>query len=609
MSADRPLRLILLLACALTAVPSGEGWAGGDPPRLATVRVTGNASLSERDVRSALGLERGTPLTDSSLHAAAASVAALYRSRSWYGAVAGVALENVSADSAEADLSVEVREGSRAILGRLELEGAPAMPEGAVAEVFPLSPGDPLDPEALGSGVRGILSWYERAGYPFAAVSIASIEPAGAAATGEGGGDGAMVVTVKVEEGDAAGISEIRVTGNTETSEDVILRESRMDLPARYDAVAVARFAGRLRRMGIFSSVGEPTLYRVPPGAAAAGSAEEGGSVGAGGGSVSPGYGLLVAVSEGRTNTFDGVLGYAPDPGGGGSFNGSVSLGFRNLFGTARRLEAAWTRPGGTTQEIRVGYEEPWAFGLPVNLGGAFSQRRQDSTYVDNRWRIGVEFLATSSLSISALVEGQRVVPSEGTAGEAIPGSSTTAGGGVVRYDTRDDRELPTSGVDFRTEYRSGKKTLSNAGGAGSAIRNIGFDFDVFLPTASRQVLTFAVHGREVTTDAPGPADLYRLGGFRTLRGFREEQFSGVRTAWGTAEYRFLTGGGKSFFFGFLDPGYVLPGGGAEDLFTYGYGVGMRLETAIGLVGVSFALGEGDPVAQTKIHFGLINDF
>ena len=36
----------------------------------------------------------------------------------------------------------------------------------------------------------------------------------------------------------------------------------------------------------------------------------------------------------------------------------------------------------------------------------------------------------------------------------------------------------------------------------------------------------------------------------------------------------------------------------------YGYGIGIRVETAIGIVGVSFALGEGDTFSDAKIHFG-----
>lgn len=576
----------LLVAAAQPAPATG-------PPRLSGLRISGNDALADGDVRAATGLVRGALLTDSSIASAIAGVTRLYHSRSFYGAIVSGALMNFSADSGEADCSITVREGFRATLGRVSLRGASAMTPETAAGLIPLSTGEPLDRAAIEAGVAAILGWYDRAGYPFAQAAVSGIDD---------GGEGSMTVTIDVAEGGLTTIAGIRVAGNTETADRVILREARMDIPSVYDPAAVDRFAGRLRRLGIFADVQDPSLYRLT-GEGNEPAPEEG----------APGdgeYGLLVTVAEGRTSSFDGVLGYAPEQtaSSGGSLTGSVVLAFRNLFGTARRLDAAWMRPGRNTQEVRLGYEEPWAFGYPVNLAGGFSQRRQDSSYVDTRWRLSAEFLATASLSVSAIVEGQSVVPSSGPSGAGIEDATATTGGAVVRYDTRDDRELPRSGVDFRSEYRSGNKRRSAVQSGKSAIRHIGFDFDFFIPLTTRQVLAFAAHGREVSTDTPDPGDLYRLGGFRTLRGFREDQFLGERTAWGTAEYRFLAGG-KSFLYGFVDQGYVMEAGGGGDLYTYGYGVGLRLETGLGLVGVAFALGKGDPVSQTKIHFGLINDF
>ncbi len=107
---------------------------------------------------------------------------------------------------------------------------------------------------------------------------------------------------------------------------------------------------------------------------------------------------------------------------------------------------------------------------------------------------------------------------------------------------------------------------------------------------------------------------MFRFGGANTLRGYRENQFLGSRVAWTNAEYRFLLGR-RSFFFGFLDTGYYsrpadieqsLP---ASEAFKYGYGIGLRTDTPLGNISVSFALGQGDSFSQGKIHIGLINDF
>jgi outer membrane protein insertion porin family len=545
-------------------------------------------------LRDAVGLRRGDSLTDSAISLAASAVTAFYRERSFFGARASASAAEYTPDSAGADLLVTVSEGARATVGRVDIQGAVSLPPERAAEAFGVPPDEPLRPERLEEGIGALLAEYERAGFPLARASVSSIDrmAADSAAPEDGPAAAPMLVTVSVREGERVRITGFRVEGNSETDEGVILRESRMDLPEEYDPAGVARFAGRLRRLGLFSSVEEPALYP-----------------------ASGGYGLLVRVREGRTSTFDGVVGYAPAPGGGGSgsVTGSAAVGMRNLFGTGRKLEAAWSRYARSTQEIRVAYEEPWVLGIPVNLGGGFSQRQQDSSFVDRRISLSAEFLASASFSVAAVGEVKRIIPSSSPSGAGIPGSRALTGGAVVRYDTRDDRELPRSGVNYRSEYRTGTRRPSGSGpggaaGSGATVRHLEFDVDLFVPLGRTQVLDLALHGRELSAASIEPGDLYRLGGFRTLRGFREDRFSGTRVVWGTVEHRIIAEG-KSYFFGFVDPGYAEGPAGAGDIFTYGYGLGVRLETGLGLVGVSFALGKGDPVSETKIHFGLVNDF
>ncbi len=583
--------LPFLLACAaLVPVPGAARTA--PPASLLAVRFTGNASVSGGDLRAAVPLRRGDLLTDSAVRSAVLAVTGLYRERSYFAARAVPSLVGHADDSSGADLLLTISEGVPATFGRIEFRGAAAIPGDRLRAVFGSGPGDPLTGERIESGVAALLREYDSRGYPFASAGVSGIGPEGREGDdGPGGaaGGGAMTVTVTVDEGGGVSIGEIRVEGNTETDRGVIVRESRMDLPVPYDPGRVSRFAQRLRRLGLFSSVKEPVLF-----------------------AARPGHGLLVAVSEGRTNVFDGVVGYAPPPPGetGGSVTGRAAVAMRNLFGSGRKLEAEWAREGRSTQEIRLAYEEPWAFGFPVNLGAGFLQRQQDSTFVDRRVSASAEYLISASVSLAAVGEQKRIIPAAGPAGSGVPGSVATTGGVVLRYDTRDDRETPRSGVNYRAEFRSGARKPSGApaGAARGTLRHIGFDLDLYVLVREEQVVKLGLHGREVSTASPEPGDLYRLGGFRTLRGFREDRYSGTRVAWGTVEYRFIVEG-KSFFYGFLDPGYVSAPPPPGEVFTFGYGIGVRLETGLGLVGVSFALGRGDPVSDTKIHFGLINEF
>jgi len=109
-------------------------------------------------------------------------------------------------------------------------------------------------------------------------------------------------------------------------------------------------------------------------------------------------------------------------------------------------------------------------------------------------------------------------------------------------------------------------------------------------------------------------ADFFRVGGNKNIRGYREEQFLASRLAYSNVELRYSLSR-KSFAYTFFDFGYfsrpedtknLLP---KQEEFLYGFGLGIRLETALGLVGVNYALGKGDGFLDGKIHFGIINDF
>jgi outer membrane protein assembly factor BamA len=128
------------------------------------------------------------------------------------------------------------------------------------------------------------------------------------------------------------------------------------------------------------------------------------------------------------------------------------------------------------------------------------------------------------------------------------------------------------------------------------------------------------LHGRKISSSRLEQSDLYQIGGTNTVRGYRENQFYGSQTVWSNLEYRFLTGRSSSVF-GLFDAGYFSRPSdelrhkefgydiSSQENFLYGYGIGARIETALGIIRVSYALSEGDGFSAGKIHFGIANDF
>jgi outer membrane protein insertion porin family len=145
-------------------------------------------------------------------------------------------------------------------------------------------------------------------------------------------------------------------------------------------------------------------------------------------------------------------------------------------------------------------------------------------------------------------------------------------------------------------------------------LQRFALSFSGFYQIFSGQVIALGLNGRELRGNFFEQSDLFRLGGTLSLRGYREEQFLGSRIGWTNLEYRLLLSR-RTFAFLFFDTGYYFL---QEDLsrnisksegFKIGYGLGLNLETSLGVLGVSFALAKGDSFGDGKIHFGIINEF
>jgi len=123
-----------------------------------------------------------------------------------------------------------------------------------------------------------------------------------------------------------------------------------------------------------------------------------------------------------------------------------------------------------------------------------------------------------------------------------------------------------------------------------------------YAPLGRCYVLAAGLHWGMVEGRNLLPYELLPLGGAKSLRGYWEEQFRDLRVAWLNLELRRELGGG-SWGFPFLDVGY------ARGKVRWGYGVGLRLRTGMGRIGVDYGLGPGDELWEGKVHLVLEGRF
>ncbi|MFI5236809.1 MAG: BamA/TamA family outer membrane protein, partial [Ignavibacteriales bacterium] len=331
-----------------------------------------------------------------------------------------------------------------------------------------------------------------------------------------------------------------------------------------------------------------------------------------------------INVREKNTNNFDGIIGYVPpaDDNESGYVTGLVNVTLRNMFGTGRAAAIRWQKLTRESQELELKYLEPWLFSYPFNINAELFQRIMDTTYVQRRIGGAIEFLATEDISASAFIATEEVIPTERTVPVfTVYNSSTLATGLSLKIDLRNDPLASTEGFLFETGYSFSRKKINGpeeylAPGleTNPNLQRITAGFSAFYELFFRNIVALSVNGKELRGPFFEQSDLWRFGGTRTVRGYREEQFLASRIAWSNLEYRLMMTQ-RSYAFIFFDAGYYFiqadPDRGVSENedFIFGYGAGITIETAIGLLGVSFALAQGDTFSEAKIHFGIINEF
>jgi outer membrane protein assembly factor BamA len=574
----------LMLSLVLLCIPGGGAAAGADGSAIRSLRWTGVTALSTSLLENLLVSRPGARLDRSALLRDLDTLTAAYRREGYWSArVRGDV--RYSDDSASVNLEFSVDEGRPAVVARLVWAGLDRFTVAQAEARFVTAVGRTFRSREFEEDVARLLELYEQSGYALARCALAD------AAVAPGEEADSLTLRISVEEGELVTLDEIRIEGAKETDPEFILRETRLREGEIYSPARLRGVRDRLNRLGIFGSVADPELY------------ERGGK-----------HGVLIRLQEGNPNTFDGIVGYLPAPGGGtGEFTGLLSLSMRNLFGTGRKLALRWERENRNAQEIGVRFAEPWVAGLPVQLGGGFQQRQQDSAYVRRAGDLRIDFFFVDRVTTTLIGVSETVLPSAVAGNAAVFRSSALTIGGEILYDSRDDAVNPTEGLRLRTSFHYGRRSIPPDGGT-VPLRRLDWDCEGYVGVLPGQILALSAHGRQVAGSALQEPDLYRFGGATTLRGYRENEFIGALVGWMSAEYRILTGR-RGNLFAFADGGYYQRpeiGGGAltgVSRFLIGVGIGVRIDTPVGMMEVSLAAGEGDTIGSMKAHVRLISEF
>jgi len=495
-------------------------------------------------------------------------------------------IDSIKIDSEKVEIFIN--EGKQARVGEFEIYGNKTLKTEEIMELLGIKRGDVFYPATLKRGINKILDRYANIGYPLAQIEIENFSL-------DENSD--VRFKIKIDEGEIVKIKDVKIVGNNLTKENLIIKEARFKKGEIYSERKFKQIKKRLMKLGIFESVSDPEIFFNDTTS-----------------------GILIKVSEGRMNSFDGVIGYMPEANSRGYLVGYINILLKNLFGTGRKFGARWNSENKYTQEFEIRYYEPYIFNFPLGAEFFFQQRKQDSTYVMRKPQLTAELELTGWENVSEIfkvffqISQTSIIP---TATEYLPfkidESKTLNFGLGIFYDSRDDINLAKTGIFLKSFYELGNKKTSTARAKRDKF-NIELEFYFNFHKTLKSIFVPKLNFWVISGDRIDEGDAFRFGGMKTLRGYREREFIATRALWANFENRF-TLSSDFILFPFFDIAYiyhpVLPPrlNSSFESLLYGYGLGLKIFSKIGWLNLIYALGRGDSFKTGKIHIGVESEF
>jgi outer membrane protein assembly factor BamA len=483
-------------------------------------------------------------------------------------------------------------------LGRVEVGGEDFPGRQWLLQSYLPSRGAPFRAEAWEVSVQKLLTGVGDQGYPFARWLVKDVQLDGAAAEV----DLAAVLIPGVRAYLGPQTSDLPGgKGQSYLNKATGLRAGRL-----FRQSDLERARERLLVRGHYRQVGDPVVYLTTA-------------------SDTVGVHWPVQLRE-RANRVAVILGFNQDSdGGGGRISGQVDLMLPNLAGSGRRLALSWSDDGRDRSHLGFGYLEPFAFSTPLDAMLDIDHEVLTDQYTRFRIDTRAQLPVVAAWGIEMGLGWDRTTFPSG----AVERTSRLRGRGAFMHRRGSATRSGWSGI-FALEGASRKATAradTTGGGSSSAIVSqqrqtiVEFDLDGELWLGRVLSIYSRTTYREVSGEGePIPlSEQYWLGGAKSVRGYRENEFHGERIAYGSVEMRVGQYGGArlyTFFdLGYFDFSALVPTLEnplrREERSGTMYGFGMGLQTKMPGGDISLAVGFPGTVdfGVAKLHVALLEAF
>jgi outer membrane protein assembly factor BamA len=454
----------------------------------------------------------------------------------------------------------------------------------------------PFKYRELAKSINRIITYYENSGYPFAAVSLDSVQT-----------DSATIHAVfNVQKNKQFRIDSIIVIGSLKINGQFLLKYLSLKEGMFYNEEIIRGVPQKIKQLPfIVEKRPQEVLLTEKTNR------------------------MRLFLDKKNASQFDGIIGLLPDAVTKKTVvTGDVKIKVINgIFRNGETFDLEWRRLQSQTQDFKGRIIYPYLLGTPIGIDYSIKIYRRDSTFVDINNNIGLQyyFSGLNNFKIFYKQRNSNLISTSGlqfvTVLPDYADISTEAYGFGFFYEKLNYRFNPHQGISINMNAQSGTRQIrKNPKVNENAYRNLTLrssqyqlegEINTYLRLYGNSVLKFGIQGASVFGNSTVfKNELFRIGGLRTLRGFNEESIFASTYFIPTIEYRFLFAQNSNLLVFAEGAWYENTSNGNYLSDTpLSVGAGINFETKAGILSLNYGLGnqfgQGFDIRNGKIHFGL----
>ncbi|WP_313374770.1 hypothetical protein [Chishuiella sp.] len=332
---------------------------------------------------------------------------------------------------------------------------------------------------------------------------------------------------------------------------------------------------------------------------------------------------LYLYTKKNNSNYFDGILGFGTDDNGNFKLNGNVQLSLNNIFNNFEEIRLNWIGTSSSNTSLDMNVKVPYLFKSAIGSETNFKLFKQDSTFVNINFseHLFYNINVNSTIGITGLLQSSNFLLDDDSSLKSSYDDYSKSGFGLsYSYYQQHPYQLMEGKSLFNIVVNSIRKKEKNFSWTEDIDNKTTSQIEIGLKTYR----LFELHPKHfikvggqfyglLTKDNYfSENELYRIGGFKSFRGFNEQSIVANMYGFASADYRFVPNEG--FYISlFSDYGFIENKRSEINSSLLSMGTGISFITKMGIFNLSYAVGKTNSTSfnfkESKIHFGILSKF